>query len=287
MARSNHFHSPLLSDDLGYKNKRSIPTARAHTSRRLKVALSRASPWWNVKYSTPTSFNTDDWRIIRITRELEERMSNRNWAARWRNMRPKLGRMRTAFFFYGCVSLLSKLLYQSITFSMLSLGVFAFEGFCPSQKKLLSWNCLLLRLTCTEASVCRLYFVFLRYYDFLFVTCLWFVSLRSESSDNLDVLSRKLQSIQDIDELTKMVSINRQTSSHMVTSTACLTFVRWHFVWLYEAPRRRRVRGEEDDPSSHPTNPRWTAARWVKPCVSIKYDTTGLVKMKSNCKKYS
>lgn len=123
--------------------------------------------------------------------------------------------------------------------------------------------------------------------DFLFVTCLWFVSLRSESSDNLDVLSRKLQSIQDIDELTKMVSINRQTSSHMVTSTACLTFVRWHFVWLYEAPRRRRVRGEEDDPSSHPTNPRWTAARWVKPCVSIKYDTTGLVKMKSNCKKYS
>ena len=32
--------------------------------------------------------------------------------------------------------------------------------------------------------------------------------LRSESNENLDILSRKLQSIQDIDELTKMVSVD-------------------------------------------------------------------------------
>lgn len=41
------------------------------------------------------------------------------------------------------------------------------------------------------------------------------LSLGSESSDNLDILSQKLQSIQDIDELTKMVSINDNNNPEM------------------------------------------------------------------------
>lgn len=148
-------------------------------------------------------------------------------------MRLKRGRMRAAFF-RRCVSLLSNLLCQSITFSMLSLGVFPVMGFLPRQENCaLSWNCLShaqrgLRTESMKPTISVIKLVsILRYYDFQFVTCCmstswWSVimagiitatlslSFRSGSSDNLDVLSRKLQSIQDIDELTKMVSINRQ-----------------------------------------------------------------------------
>lgn len=41
------------------------------------------------------------------------------------------------------------------------------------------------------------------------------LSLRSESRENLAVLTRKLQSIKDIDELTKMVSVNRHKVTDM------------------------------------------------------------------------
>lgn len=42
-------------------------------------------------------------------------------------------------------------------------------------------------------------------------------------------------------------------------------------VCLCEATRRQRVRGEEDDPSSHPTDPRRAAARWVQLRLYGKY----------------
>lgn len=85
---------------------------------------------------------------------------------------------------------------------------------------------------------------------------------RSESAEKLDVLSKKLQSVQDIDELTKMVL--RVEKKHEM----CWLFLRvprWLISrFLCEAPCSQRVRREEDDPSSHPKDPRRAAARRVQ-----------------------
>lgn len=139
---------------------------------------------------------------------------------KWRSMRrkKKRGRMRAAFL-RPFVSLLSDLLCQSITFSTLDLGVFPLMGFVPAKKTV----CYLGTVFAERPEDTSQAFVVLRYRDpsvcrspmlriiIAIVTASLSPSVRPEASDNLDVLSCKLQSIQDIDELTKMVSVDGQS----------------------------------------------------------------------------
>lgn len=50
-------------------------------------------------------------------------------------------------------------------------------------------------------------------------------------------------------------------------------------VHVVVAPCFKWVRGEEDDPSGHPTDPRWAAARWAGSLSSCQFDTTCLLKL--------
>lgn len=87
-------------------------------------------------------------------------------------------------------------------------GSVSSDGLCPGQENCV---CYLGSVFTERPEDTSQAFVFLRYCDpsiIAVVTTSLSPSVRPETSDNLDVLSCKLQSIQDIDELTKMVSVD-------------------------------------------------------------------------------
>lgn len=90
---------------------------------------------------------------------------------------------------------------------------------------------------------------------------------RSDSAEKLEILAKKLQSVQDIDELTKMVLREGEKTELFIDPayTSCPD----RSLRFSEAPSCQRVRGEEGDPSSHPEGPGRAAARRVQPPVPM------------------
>lgn len=168
----------------------------------------------------------------------------------------KRGRMRAAFL-RTFVSLLSDLLCQSITFSTLDLGVFPLMGFVPGQENcVLSWSCLRREAGGYESVFCCFEILWsfslsLRIIIAI-VTASLSPSVRPETSDNLDVLSCKLQSIQDIDELTKMVGVDGQSwriASHCMLVLCVLRCCVCVFMWSSAPPASTRRGRWSEQPS--------------------------------------